>query len=111
MSAATRPETTGKASPTRTCEEIKKSYDACFKEWYTDKFLKGDRRPGCLDEWDVSYLPMKMTQSFWVSEGWKIGQECSEHKQLSFSPEAHESIVLDKSACKTEVAWSLHCNY
>ena len=32
-------------------------YEACFKEWYTDKFLRGDRRPGCLDEWEASENP------------------------------------------------------
>ena len=36
------------------CEEIKKKYDSCFKEWYTEKFLQGDLKAGCLDEWEVS---------------------------------------------------------
>jgi len=40
------------AAPGAKCEDIKKKYDKCFKEWYTDKFLQGDRTPGCLDEWE-----------------------------------------------------------
>lgn len=36
------------------CEEIKKRYDTCFKQWYTEKFLQGDMKAGCLDEWEVS---------------------------------------------------------
>lgn len=24
------------------CNELKKQYDACFNNWFSDKFLKGD---------------------------------------------------------------------
>lgn len=51
------------APPKQNCEEIKKKYDLCFKEWYMDKFLQGDRRPGCLEEWedykDCMYASLK----------------------------------------------------
>lgn len=28
-------------------------YETCFREWYTEKFLKGDSRPACAEEWEV----------------------------------------------------------
>ncbi|CAG8486455.1 3368_t:CDS:2 [Dentiscutata heterogama] len=31
----------------RSCDELKKDYDACFNKWYSEKFLKGDLRPEC----------------------------------------------------------------
>ena len=36
---------------------MQRMYETCFKEWYTDKFLRGDRRPGCMDEWEVPPHP------------------------------------------------------
>ena len=30
-----------------------KTYESCFREWYTDKFLKGDSSPACAEHWEV----------------------------------------------------------
>eukprot|EP00288_Rhodomonas_lens_P002481 CAMPEP_0177745506 /NCGR_PEP_ID=MMETSP0484_2-20121128/30347_1 /TAXON_ID=354590 /ORGANISM="Rhodomonas lens, Strain RHODO" /LENGTH=73 /DNA_ID=CAMNT_0019260143 /DNA_START=298 /DNA_END=522 /DNA_ORIENTATION=+ len=34
------------------CAELKKKYEACFREWYADQFLRGNRAPACLNEWE-----------------------------------------------------------
>ncbi|CCF59944.1 hypothetical protein KAFR_0I01630 [Kazachstania africana CBS 2517] len=35
------------------CTELKKKYDSCFNEWYTEKFLKGKSIENeCSKEWD-----------------------------------------------------------
>jgi len=33
-----------------------KMYEECFRQWYTDKFLRGERGAACLDEWEVSAI-------------------------------------------------------
>ncbi|KAH6567416.1 hypothetical protein BASA50_011355 [Batrachochytrium salamandrivorans] len=35
------------ASLSPECDELKQQYDACFNKWYSEKFLKGDRKPSC----------------------------------------------------------------
>ena len=30
-----------------------KKYEECFRQWYTDKFLRGQRSNACADEWEV----------------------------------------------------------
>ena len=35
------------------CTELKTKYDACFSEWYSEKFLKGKSNQNeCQDVWD-----------------------------------------------------------
>jgi len=33
--------------------EIQKMYEECFRQWYTDKFLRGERGEACIDQWEV----------------------------------------------------------
>ena len=34
------------------CVQLKKMYEECFRQWYTDKFLRGEKGDGCVDEWN-----------------------------------------------------------
>lgn len=29
------------------CQELKKAYDECFNDWFSNKFLKGERSEPC----------------------------------------------------------------
>ena len=40
-----------------------KKYEECFRLWYTDKFLRGERGNACLDEWEVRAL-LSMPRTF-----------------------------------------------
>ncbi|ODV92898.1 hypothetical protein CANCADRAFT_49263 [Tortispora caseinolytica NRRL Y-17796] len=40
------------ASFAEECTELKKKYDGCFNNWYSEKFLKGlSMENECADEW------------------------------------------------------------
>lgn len=41
------------ASLSPECNELKKNYDNCFNEWYSNKFLRGDTSPGCEKEFKL----------------------------------------------------------
>ncbi|GBG26536.1 TP53-regulated inhibitor of apoptosis 1 [Hondaea fermentalgiana] len=34
------------------CAKIKQVYENCFRQWYTEEFMKGNVMPGCQDEFD-----------------------------------------------------------
>lgn len=34
------------------CAKIKQVYENCFRQWYTEEFMKGNIKPGCQDEFD-----------------------------------------------------------
>jgi len=34
------------------CANIKEVYEACYRKWYSEKFLSGNIEGGCQDEFD-----------------------------------------------------------
>lgn len=38
------------ASLSPECDVLKAKYDACFNDWYQNKYLKGDLTPACEEE-------------------------------------------------------------
>lgn len=45
------------------CQELKNAYDKCFNEWFSNSFLKGEKKDPCRDVFETYKKCVKVTYS------------------------------------------------